>query len=102
MNEVQFNEVVTAQIQRCCDVLMCKAKEYATSDRLHNFKQASSLQRITPFQALAGMMSKHTISVYDMLTNSECYPLELWDEKITDSINYLLLLSAMVRDKDDN
>ena len=27
-----------------------------------------------------------------------CYPIELWNEKITDSINYLLLLAAAVRE----
>ena len=46
-------------------------------------------------------MAKHTVSVYDMLRGLEegkSYPLELWDEKIGDSINYLLLLAAAVRE----
>jgi hypothetical protein len=45
------------------------------------------------------MMAKHTISIYDMCygdRNGKTYSLELWDEKITDSINYLLLLKALV------
>lgn len=44
------------------------------------------------------MMSKHTVSVYDMCESGEQYPIHLWQEKITDSINYLLLLNAMVRE----
>ena len=44
------------------------------------------------------MMAKHTVSVYDMCESGEQYPVELWQEKITDSINYLLLLNAMVRE----
>ena len=35
----------------------------------------------------------------DMCESGEQYPIELWQEKITDSINYLLLLNAMVREK---
>lgn len=96
----QFDAIVAEQLKRCTDILCSKAKEYATTDRLHNFKMAAKLQDETPFQSLAGMMAKHTISVYDMLrTDAEKHSLDLWNEKITDSINYLLLLAAMVRDE---
>lgn len=78
---------------------------YATimdaDDRLHNFKVAAGLQDCLPTTALAGMMAKHTVSVHDMirgLENGLCYPIELWNEKIGDSINYLLLLAAAVRE----
>ena len=50
-------------------------------------------------------MCKHTVSVYDMIRGLEegkSYPLELWDEKIGDSINYLLLLAAAVREYSEN
>lgn len=98
MNTEQFNAIINEQIKRCTDTLIVKAKEYATDDRLHNFKVAAELEGITPVAALAGMMSKHTVSVYDMCTSGAEYPIELWNEKIGDSINYLLLLSALVRE----
>jgi len=91
----RFAEIVDEMLARCRGVLTAKAKEYATEDRLHNFRIAAKLQGITERQALAGMMSKHTVSVYDMCRSGD-YPIELWDEKITDSINYLLLLRALV------
>ena len=47
-------------------------------------------------QALGGMMVKHTTSVYDMIASGKEYPLSLWNEKITDHINYLLLLKTTV------
>lgn len=102
MTTEKFNEIIHEQISRCEATLCKKADEYATEDRLHNFKQAAALQKCKPETALAGMMCKHTVSVYDMLKgveNGKEYPLEMWDEKIGDSINYLLLLSAMVREK---
>lgn len=102
MNAEKFKEVVEAQIKRCTDVLLVKAGEYATDgDRLHNFKVAASLQDVDPKTALAGMMAKHTVSVYDMCMSDKEYSEALWNEKITDSINYLLLLRALVQESID-
>lgn len=94
----KFNEILDEQIKRSTNVLCKKAEEYATEDRLHNFKVAAEVQGISPVKALAGMMAKHTVSVYDMCMSGKGYPIALWDEKITDHINYLLLLAALIRD----
>ena len=98
MNTQRFNDVVAEQIKRSTDVLCSKAKEYATEDRLHNFKVAAVILDGTPVQALMGMMSKHTVSIYDMCQHSDPndFTMDMWNEKITDSINYLLLLKAIV------
>lgn len=97
MKNSDFNAVVQDQLGRCEDTLIKKAKEYASDeDRLHNFIQAAHLQGITPRQALAGMMAKHTVSVYDMAMSTETFTPEQWDEKIGDHLNYLLILRAMV------
>lgn len=98
MNGHEFEAVVREQMQMCEDILGVKAGEYASDkDRLHNFMVAANLQGVHPRQALAGMMSKHTVSVYDLCHEAEINRnLGLWNEKITDSINYLLLLKATV------
>lgn len=101
MTTDNFNKIIQAQIERCETILCKKAEEYATEDRLHNFKVAGALQGVSPVQALMGMMTKHTVSVADMCMSAETYPQALWDEKITDSINYLLLLSALIRESDN-
>lgn len=94
MKASDFNEVVDHQLRKCEAILGVKAGEYADdTDRLHNFKQAARLEQTTPVKALAGMMVKHTVSVYDMCYDGE-YTQEQWSEKITDHINYLLLLRA--------
>ena len=101
MNTETFNKVIREQIGRCENTLCKKADEYATEDRLHNCKVAAGIQNCLPTTALGGMMAKHTVSVYDMMRGLEegkSYPVELWNEKITDSINYLLLLAAAVRE----
>lgn len=102
MKTEQFNEIIHEQISRSLDVLVVKAKEYATSDRLHNFKVAAALKGETPAQALAGMMAKHTVSVYDMCMAKEIdRNMDTWNEKITDSINYLLILRALIEEADN-
>lgn len=96
MKASDFNEVVDHQIRTCEKILGVKASEYADdTDRLHNFKQAAHVQQTTPVRALSGMMSKHTVSVYDMMHEGE-YSMEQWSEKITDNINYLILLKALL------
>lgn len=102
MKTEQFNEIIHEQISRSLDVLVVKAKEYATNDRLHNFKVAAALKGETPVQALAGMMAKHTVSVYDMCMTKEINRnMDTWNEKITDSINYLLILRALIEEADN-
>lgn len=101
MNKEEFEKVITGRIAKCFDVLADKAEEYATSDRLHNFKVAAQLQGVTAIAALGGMMAKHTVSIYDLINDFESgkdVPCELWDEKIGDHINYLLLLTALIEE----
>jgi hypothetical protein len=100
MTTDRFNTIIDETIAKTKDVLVNKAMEYATEDRLHNFKVAAALEQCTPEQALFGFLAKHLVSLSDMCQNqSELgYPDYKWDEKIGDSINYLLLLRALVEE----
>lgn len=101
MRTEQFEEVINNRIETCKSVLCSKAEEYATDDRLHNFKVAGELQKCTAVKALGGMMAKHTVSVYDLIDDYEqgkAISKEMWAEKIGDSINYLLLLTALLEE----
>lgn len=98
MKTEDFNKIVEEQLGRSVSVLIDKAAEYATEDRLHNFRVASVLGGTSMEEAVAGMMLKHTVSVYDMCRRDVACSEELWNEKITDHINYLLLLRAVVEE----
>ena len=98
MTQGKFYDICNDVVDRCKAVLINKNTEYATDDVLHNFKVAARLEGITPEQALAGMMAKHTVSIYDMIKSAEYYDPAVWDEKIGDSINYLILLRALIED----
>lgn len=102
MNTEDFNKVVATRVEKINAVLVKKAAEYSSdTDRLHNFKAAARMgnSNETPEQALWGMMRKHLVSVVDIVDNTSkwVFPTdELRDEKIGDSINYLVLLEALL------
>ena len=95
-----FDNLLELQFETCKAVLNRKAKEYAPNiegDRLEAFKRAAAMLHKTPIQALVGQMSKHTISLFEM-AERECDDMDLWNEKIGDSINYLFLLKGLLID----
>ena len=97
MTQEEFNVVFELQMRKCADILAHKKKEYTGDniDRLSAFKIAAALQNCDPKAALAGMMSKHVVSLYDMCYSTLLhFDMEQWDEKITDCINYLILLKS--------
>ena len=96
MTRKTFEDILEAQIKRVRDVLVVKAAEYAPIDRLSNFRKAAVLEGKSVPQAISGMMVKHTVSIYDMVNDGKAFTMEQWDEKITDHINYLILLRAAI------
>lgn len=98
MTNEEFNEVVEYRIGRIREVLQKKAKEYATDDRLHNFKIAARILNTTPEKALLGMAMKHAVSVLDLIEGRNLEQ-HIIDEKCGDLINYVILLEAMLLKK---
>lgn len=102
ITQAEFNLVFEKQVERCEQTLQRKKKEYTgdSQDRLSAFKVAAAMQGCKPERALAGMMAKHIVSLYDMCyADREIFDMDTWDEKITDSLNYLFLLKAIVEEE---
>ena len=103
MNNNTFTRIVNDQIARSTDVLTKKQAEYATDeDRLHNFHAGAGLTGRTPEQVCGGFLLKHVVSIFDMIESGEPQRIDLWNEKITDMINYGLLLRAIVEETEGN
>lgn len=107
MNSVELNKIVQNRLHVCQSVLIRKGAEYSKDDdRLSNFHRAGYLQMVEPETALIGMLSKHVVSIYDMVDDIEFeeeVPLRgRVKEKITDAINYLLLLEALIEERYDH
>lgn len=100
MHADEFKFVIGNMIDRAKAVLLEKNEGYNTNeDKLEGFKKSAALQKTTLRKALGGMMVKHTVSIYDLIESPEHTPMAVWDEKITDHINYLLLLKAVVSEE---
>lgn len=99
MKTSEFEIIADQMLQRVAQTLTAKGAEYAPKDddRLHNFVVGAQLQGITPKEALMGYLTKHLVSVADMVKDPiETHSTATWDEKIGDSLVYLVLLRAVV------
>lgn len=97
MRDQEFNESITNTLGFSQKMLTQKSSGYSTSDdRLHNFRTAAALNDSTMEQALWGMLTKHIVSLRDMVKTGHAYSTDIWDEKIGDAINYLAILRAIV------
>lgn len=103
MTESEFMTVLNRRIELIKEVLGKKAAEYARSgDRLSNFKRAAAYLRCTPERANLGANSKHLVSIADMvddLEKGQHHPVAMWEEKLGDAINYLILMEAQVKER---
>jgi hypothetical protein len=97
MNNDKFEEVVNKQLKICKNILLERAGVYSTEkDRLSNFKQIAGMRKITPEEACISLVSKHIVALSDFSKNPSKVPYSQFEEKITDTINYMLLLKAIV------
>ena len=101
-----FNKVIEEQLLTCKNILCQKGLEYTpnaiaetSADRLAAFKKAATIIEGKQTEALIGMLSMHLESISDMCVDGREYSVERWTEKITDSINYLLILRAMIEEE---
>jgi hypothetical protein len=103
MNTPDFTVLLERRIGLIKETLNAKAKEYATTyDRLSNFKRQALLKGDNPAGALLGNLSKHLVSVISMIDSygeDKCPTEKEVDEKIGDSINYLILLEAIFKER---
>lgn len=101
MNTKTFNDILLKRLEKINNTLAAKSKEYAHGDeRLHNFKTAARIKGETPAQALWGMAVKHLVSVDDLVQGRLEPTAKMVDEKVGDMINYLILLEAVLLEKE--
>lgn len=101
MTVKDFDELFEYIVDTARATLVAKGHEYSTDDdRLHNFKRAAMKAGTTRAKALMGMKLKHDVSVDDLVQWNETAPDRitpgLIKEKLQDSINYNILLWAIL------
>lgn len=99
MTHERFNQIVEEETERIKNVLIKKQAEYnLNADRLSHFKEAAGAVNWTPEQVLLGYTCKHWKSIVDQINSKEKFSEERWQEKITDLINYMILLLGLLED----
>ena len=99
-----FDQILEERMAKIKKVMLSKAEEYAEAggDRLHNFKFAGQRLSCSPERALIFMREKHEICIMDFLTaidRGDPIDAAIINEKIGDSINYLILLEALLYER---
>jgi hypothetical protein len=105
MKPEDFDKLVESVFAECKALLTMKQKEYSEGkDRLDQFTKGELMTGLPAHRVLAGMMLKHTTSIYDMLQHDSTldFSIKKWKEKIFDHINYLCLLMGILDDNQRN
>lgn len=106
MDSQKFNNLVEHRFEVCRELLGVKNAEYARGgDKLYNFKVAADFDRDrneTPERSLYGMAKKHLVSIktiIDDLDSGIVVTPQKASEKISDAINYFILLEALLEER---
>ena len=101
MTREEFEAKAVDRMTGIANLLGNKGREYAREDAFSNFTKAAALLGCSKEQALLGMLTKHFVSVADVVkdidtgTVSSTVTHALLKEKTGDIIAYCLLLEAM-------
>ncbi len=102
MTREEFTKRVEKRIDLVRQTLLTKHKEYAKDDNVfRNFDEAAggfSLHS-TSAEVLWSYMTKHLVSIKDIVSEDKLADSSVISEKIGDVINYLILLEAMLNQK---
>ena len=106
MRASEFKKVVASTLTSVKDLLIKKGDEYSSKeDVFHNFRKGvGRIGGDTPEKVLLSYKLKHDVSVEDMVFDNNpqaVYTEEYIDEKINDSIAYLVLLKGMLKNRNN-
>ena len=103
MNQNDFNNLVESTMESCKKTLVKKREEYVidlAADVLSNFKNNAKLSIAgTPEGIGWELMTKHLQSIKDYCAGRKVSSAVL-DEKIGDAINYLVLIKAIISERE--
>lgn len=104
MDQRAFNEHIDSFFRQSGQLLVDRGAEYAGSvDRLANFKRGAALTGCTAQQVAFVYLSKHYDAVATYVREGGSRPgSEPIDGRLHDLVNYILLLSALIKEEADS
>lgn len=91
-----FDSYVREALENSAGVLRSKNQRYSADENpIHNFEVGAQLIGGTPAQAAWGYLTKHLVALRDRVMRNDFADKEDLQEKVCDSINYLLFIYAI-------
>ena len=101
MTQEEYMAHIESTVKSCLDLLYKRNEMYNSSehevDRMRNFRSTAYLLHTDPISAAAGMWTKHIAHLCDLVSDGQDHEIQVWMEPIQDCINYLLIMSALVK-----
>lgn len=99
MNATEFEQVATEILLQCKSTLLSKGADYTRGceDKLINFKSTGESLGVTPLQVAGIFLRKQLDPIYKYIKGGtlESEPIQ---SRIADSINYLILFYALIKE----
>lgn len=101
MTQEEYQSFIEGTVKSCLDLLYKRNAMYNDVehevDRMRNFRSTAYLMHTDPISSAGGMWSKHIAHLCDLIADGQSHTFEEWMEPIQDCINYLLIMSALVK-----
>jgi hypothetical protein len=104
MNAEKFNELRKDILKRSIGIADSKTKDYTRGnvDVLKHFKDGGERFDVPPMKYLAFGMSKQLDAVMNYIKTGGEHESEPIEQRISDAINYMILLEALINDSKPN
>ena len=101
MNTKDYEKLYDDLIATARKITKEKGAVYTLSndDKLINFKRIAELTNTTPAQVAVVYLWKHLEAIRNQALNPKSYDPESLDERVPDCFNYLVLLTAIIKEE---
>jgi hypothetical protein len=103
MNSERFNELRKEILKRSINIADSKTKDYTRGnvDVLKHFKDGGERFDVPTMKYLAFGMSKQLDAIMNYIKTGGQHESEPIEQRISDAINYMILLEALIEDSKD-
>lgn len=100
MDKETFEKYKNQLLKKAANIRREKEEEYhSTTDIIGSFRRIAAFRNKETAQSIVDLAAKQLVSISDMVDDEEGYPIEVWEEKIANSLNYLMKLYACIREE---
>lgn len=100
MNQKEISDLANVMLSECFTLLQEKNKDYSIEeDALAGFKNVAKEIKVTPLKVWFVYARKHWGAISNYVRNNGKIESEPIESRLTDMINYCILLKALIEDE---